>query len=127
MNSALRVKYFLGTEAKPWGAGWFDELHVAGAEVLPTQSGSGKELYVTDDYAMLENLNVYNAFGLDTSEKDVTLTLSGQTNFQTIVIRKFSDLHEAHVVGSTTNTLTYDGQTIILDYWPQRGWYWRTF
>ena len=118
----------IGTSAKPWGDGWFDDLHVNGQDITPIQPGYGKELYLTNHYSMPENLNVYNAFGINTSEKDIRFELAPQTNFQTIIIRKFSDLNEVLIIGTTTNVLTYDGQTIILDYWPAlSNWYWRTF
>jgi hypothetical protein len=90
--------------------------------------GWGEGCYTTTNLAMTPSGNGYVAFALDTTSNDVTLTLSSQTNFQSVVVRKISNLHEAKIVGTTTNTLTYDGQTLILDYWPAlSNWYWRTY
>lgn len=90
--------------------------------------GWGEAWYTTNDIAMTENGNLFAAFALDCTSTNVTLFLAPQTNFQTVVVRKISALHEAYVVGETTNTLTYDGQTLLLDWWPQlTNWYWRTY
>ena len=87
----------------------------------------GSSLYLTEDYTMSSN-NTYASIGLDTSTNNVTLTLSPQDSFQTVIVRKFSNLNTAYIVGTTTNAMTFDGQVLIFDYWPEMtNWYWRAY
>ncbi len=92
----------------------------------------GSALYTTNDWTMPANANAYAAFGMNTSATNLTLTLSAQSAYQTIVVRKFGAANELNIIGTTTNTLYYDGEVLVLDYWPADagtewagGWYWR--
>ena len=96
----------------------------------PTGGGGawtpGEALHTTNDYTMPANANPYTAIGMDTSQTNLVLTLTPQASFQTVVVRKFGAANELTIVGANTNTLSYDGQTLVLDYWPQlTNWYWR--
>ena len=96
----------------------------------PTGGGGawtpGEALHTTNHYAMPANANPYAAIGMDTSQTNLVLTLTPQASFQTVVVRKFGAANELTIVGANTNTLSYDGQTLVLDYWPQlTNWYWR--
>ncbi len=87
-----------------------------------------KSLYLTSSWNMPANANDYGAIGVNTINGDATITLAAQTNYQNVVITKFSNVNSLSVVGTTTNVLTYDGQSIILDYWPEMtNWYWRMY
>ncbi len=103
--------------------------------ISATSSGGGggwgaeaKALYLTSSWNMPPNANDYGAIGVNTSNGDATITLAAQTNYQNVVITKFSNVNSLFIVGTTTNVITHDGQSITLDYWPeQTNWYWRMY
>lgn len=110
----------------------FQTLTLGGVErnAWPTGGGGawtpGEALHTTNHYTMPANANPYAAIGMDTSQTNLVLTLTPQASFQTVVVRKFGAANELTIVGANTNTLSYDGQTLVLDYWPQlTNWYWR--
>ena len=110
----------------------FQTLTLGGVErnAWPTGGGgawtAGEALHTTNHYTMPANANPYAAIGMDTSQTNLVLTLTPQASFQTVVVRKFGAANELTIVGANTNTLSYDGQTLVLDYWPQlTNWYWR--
>jgi hypothetical protein len=73
--------------------------------------------------------NQIYAVGADTSVTNISITLpDGGTNFTSVVVRKFSNLHQLRILRGTNvvYTLYDDGSTRSYDWWPQRtNWFWR--